>query len=109
VGNADPALRERLAHLPSGRVAVLCAGVFALGIEKTGDGLSYLDAAPESPNARLAFRDAAAAVEVLGGARPAVLALADGGVTIGGYLPVIQGLFAVLDRLGEYMAVKVEE
>ncbi len=61
---------------------------------------------PERPNARLLFRDAAAAIAVFTGARPAVVALGAGEVTIGGLLSLVQGLFAVLDRLGAYMAVK---
>ena len=109
VGNSDKVLAERMHHIPSGKVAVVCPGAFAFGVEKSGGELRFCPEAPEAPNARLEFRDAETAIGVFAGGRPAILALADGGVSIRGYLPLIQGLFAILDRLGEYMAVKVEE
>lgn len=109
VGNADKALAERMHHIPSGKVAIVCPGAFAFGVEKEGGLLRFSPEAPDSPRARLEFRDAETAIGVFAGGRPAILALADGGVSIRGFLPLIQGLFAVLDRLGEYMAVKVEE
>ncbi len=107
----DPALAERLSHVPEGAVAVLAPGAFEFGVEKRGGILRFLDAVPRAPEARLEFRDAASAIAVFTGARPAVLALGSGEVSIRGLLPLVQGLFAVLDRLGEYLAVRarVEE
>ncbi len=109
VAALDEGLEERLAHVPDGSVAVEAGEAFSIGLRKTGRRIEVLDAAPTSPNARLKFRDADAAVAVFSGARPAVLALGSGEVAISGLLPLIQGLFAVLDRLGEYMAVRAGE
>lgn len=109
VASSDSSLDERMAHVPDGSVAVEAAGAFSIGLVKSGRRIEILEAAPERPNARLLFRDAAAAIAVLTGARQAVVALGAREVTIGGLLPLVQGLFAVLDRLGAYMAVKNEE
>jgi hypothetical protein len=106
LGGSDPALAERLAHVPDGTVSVDAPAAFSLGLAKRGAAIFVLDAVPEKPNARLSFRDAAAAVSVFSGKRPAVLALGSGEVAIGGLIPLVQGLFAVLDRLGDYLAVK---
>ena len=108
VAVSDASLAERLAHVPDGSVAVEAAGVFSIGIAKSGRRIEILDPAPATPNARLAFRDAAVAIAVFTGSRAAVVALGAGEVIVGGLLPLVQGLFAVLDRLGEYMAVENE-
>jgi hypothetical protein len=105
VGSTDPALAQRLEHVPDGTVAVSAPGAFALGIDRRGARVSALDAAPERPSARLAFRDAGSALAVLSGRRAAVVALGAGEVTVSGLLPLVQGMFAVLDRLAEYLAV----
>jgi hypothetical protein len=105
VAARDPGLDERMHHMPDGSVAVEAPGAFSLGLKKTGRRIEVLDTAPRSPNARLSFRDASSAVAVFSGSRPAVVALGAGEVAIRGLLPLIQGLFAVLDRLGDYLAV----
>lgn len=114
VGNADSALTERLAHVPEGTVTFEVGsrdpgGAFSLGLAKRGGHLAFLPEAPASPNARLSFRDPESACAVLGGSRQAAVALGAGEVSLRGLLPLAQGLFAVLDRLGDYLAVKVKE
>jgi hypothetical protein len=109
VAARDPGIEERLHHVPDGAAAVEVVGAFSLGLRKSGRRIEVLESAPVSPNARLSFRDAAAAVAVFSGARPAVVALGASEVTIRGFLPLIQGLFAVLDRLGDYLAVDSKE
>jgi len=129
VGNADPALSARLAHVPDGTVSFevgsahrgkessvpkgfdgtsqTAVPAFALGIAKRGRILTFSPEAPASPSVRLRFRDPEAACSVLGGSRQAAVALGAGEVSLSGYLPLVQGLFAVLDRLGDFLAVKV--
>jgi hypothetical protein len=109
VGSGDPALAERLSHVPDGSVAVTAPGSFSLGVVKRGGGIAATGAAPEPPSARLAFSDPAAALAVLSGRRSAVVALGAGEVTVNGLLPLVQGMFGVLDRLGEYLAVSVKK
>jgi hypothetical protein len=109
VASSDHAIAERMAHVPDGSVAVEAPGAFSLGLEKRGPRVLVLEAAPVSPNARLSFRDASSAVAVFTGKLPAPIALASGGVAIHGLLPLVQGLFTALDRLGEYLAVKPME
>jgi len=101
----DPGIEERMHHIPDGSVAVEVSGAFSLALIKTGRSLKIPGVVPRSPNACLSFRDAASAVAVFSGARSAVVALGSGEVAIKGLLPLIQGLFAILDRLGDYLAV----
>jgi hypothetical protein len=105
VAARDPGIEERLHHVPDGSVAVEVVGSFSIGLTKCGRAMEVLRKAPESPNARLSFRDARAAVAVFSGSRAAVVALGASEVTVRGLLPLVQGLFAVLDRLGAYLAV----
>jgi len=109
VGSTDPALAERLAHVPDGTVAVSAPGSFSLGVVKRGVAISALAAAPGQPSARLEFASPGAALAVLSGRRPAVVALGAGEVTLQGLLPLVQGMFAVLDRLAEYLAVSAKK
>lgn len=60
-------------------------------------------------DAILAFRDPAAAVAVLSGKKPAVTALGACEASIRGLVPLVQGLFAVLDRASRYLAVQAEK
>lgn len=105
VAARDPGIEQRLHHMPDGSVAVEVEGAFAIGLRKSGRRIEVLGSAPESPDARLSFRDATSAVAVFSGARPAVVALGASEVRVRGLLPLVQGLFAILDRLGAYLAV----
>lgn len=106
VGSTDPALAERLAHVPDGSVAVTAPGSFSLGVVKRGLVISATDEAPQACSARLSFADPSAALAVLSGRRPAVVALGSGEVTVNGLLPLVQGMFGILDRVSDYLAVK---
>jgi hypothetical protein len=105
VGTADAWLADRLAHVPDGSVAVVADGSFSLGLEKRGGRITASDTAPERPDARLEFARPEAALAVLSGKRQAVVALGAGEVSIRGLLPLVQGLFGVLDRLAHFLAV----
>jgi hypothetical protein len=106
-GTADPWLADRLAHVPDGTVAVVAEGAFSLGVRKSGRTIAAFDEAPERPSARLEFAGPEAALAVLSGKRQAVVALGSGEVTIRGLLPLVQGLFGVMDRLSDLLAVRV--
>jgi hypothetical protein len=106
VGSADPWLADRLAHVPDGTTAIVAEGAFSLGVRKRGKLIEAFDEAPERPSARLEFGGPEAALAVLSGKRPAVVALGSGEVTIRGLLPLVQGLFGVMDRLSDLLAVR---
>jgi len=55
----------------------------------------------------LSFAHYRSAIDVLSGKRQAVVALGSGEVRIEGLLPLVQGLFAVLDRLSWYLGVEL--
>jgi hypothetical protein len=108
LASSDPWLAERLEHVPDGGVLVECPGSFAHRLEKRGGAVRLVSGGDGGNDAaaRLRFRDAGTAVAVFTGAKPAILALATGEVVISGLIPLVQGLFAVLDRLGDFMAVR---
>ncbi len=106
VGTADPWLADRLAHVPDGSAALVAAGSFSLGIRKSSRRIEAFDEAPERPSACLEFSSPEAALAVLSGRRPAVVALGSGEVILRGLLPLVQGLFGVMDRLSDLLAVR---
>jgi len=103
----DPGLAERLSEVPDGIASVEAPGSFSYSLEKRGTAVRVLDEVSENPQVRLIFKDPSAAVAVFTGRRPAVIALGSGEVVMEGLLPLIQGLFSVLDRLSEYLAVQI--
>lgn len=110
-------LQRRMQIIPDGIVHVIVQED-SFSIHKQGDRIevhgSGAHRAQNEPNdlaytnsdARLIFVDYRSAMEVLSGKREAVVALGSGHVRIEGLLPLVQGLFAVLDRLSWYMGVE---
>ncbi|MBI9101752.1 MAG: hypothetical protein JEY99_05015 [Spirochaetales bacterium] len=60
------------------------------------------------PNAVLTFKDVNTAYRLFSGKLNAVVALGTSDVKIRGRIPMIQGLFPILDRVSYYMSVKQE-
>lgn len=111
-------LERRMQIIPDGVVGVR-AGEIAYRVAKEGRTIHVDRAVPAEadgvvsavnsprPDAVLSFAHYQSAIDVLSGKRQAVVALGSGEVRIGGLLPLVQGLFAVLDRLSWYMGVEV--
>jgi hypothetical protein len=111
-------LERRMQIIPDGVVGVR-AGEIAYRAAKEGRTIHVDRAVPAEadgvvsavnsprPDAVLSFAHYQSASVVLSGKRQAVVALGSGEVRIGGLLPLVQGLFAVLDRLSWYMGVEV--
>ncbi len=106
VYNYDHWVDVKARNIPAGRIGVRVAdrpdmcGVLTLdGKTMTLSRRDYTDRV----NAVLEFRDPSVCYAVLTGAEPALGALGDGRVMIRGRLPMIQGLFPLLDRFGEIM------
>ncbi|MEN6500670.1 MAG: hypothetical protein ABFC65_09055 [Rectinema sp.] len=121
-------LERRMQIVPDGVVGVR-AGELAFRVAKRGRTIHVQrDAQPEDtspgdvlpedappaaatgslrPDALLSFAGYRSAIDVLSGKRQAVIALGSGEVHIEGLLPLVQGLFAVLDRLSWYLGVEV--
>lgn len=108
----DPYLEKRMRHFPDGIVRIE-AGSAIFRLEKKGRTIAVLaegsSGKAPSDDAVLAFSSPEAAVTVLSGKRQAVVALGAGEVAIAGLLPLVQGLFAVLDRLSWYLAIPVRK
>lgn len=99
----DRYLARRMEIIPEGTVAVR-AGEIEYFVEKRENAINIIEA-QRHPDAVLSFADYRSAIGVLSGKRPAVVALGSGEVRIEGLLPLVQGLFAVLDRLSWYLGV----
>lgn len=106
-------LERRMQIVPDGVVGVR-AGEIAYRVTKRGRTIQIQNnvaPAPASdsprPAALLSFAGYRSAIDVLSGKRQAVVALGSGEVHIEGLLPLVQGLFAVLDRLSWYLGVEV--
>ena len=105
----DPYLEKRMEHIPDGIVEAR-AGSAAMFAEKLGPAIRVLDPPPPGvADALLSFASPESAIAVLTGKRQAVVALGTGEVAIAGLLPLVQGLFSVLDRLSWYLDVENEE
>jgi Putative sterol carrier protein len=99
----DTYLARRMQIIPDGVVAVR-AGEIEYFVEKRGNAIHVIEA-QQRPDAVLSFADYQSAIDVLSGKRQAVVALGSGKVRIEGLLPLVQGLFGVLDRLSWYLGV----
>lgn len=99
----DTYLARRMEIIPDGVVAVR-AGEIEYFVEKRREGI-HVAATPQQADAVLSFADYRSAIDVLSGKKQAVVALGSGDVRIEGLLPLVQGLFAVLDRLSWYLGV----
>jgi len=100
-------LQRRMQIIPDGLVQVIVEKD-SYFIQKQGDKIEVHGPGSHQvhPDARLIFLNYHSAVEILSGERQAVVALGSGQVRIEGLLPLVQGLFAVLDRLSWYMGVE---
>ncbi|MFA5851488.1 MAG: hypothetical protein WC820_02195, partial [Spirochaetales bacterium] len=113
----DSYLEKRMHHFPDGIVRIGSGDALFL-LEKKGRSIQVLESAPDGgagaatsrvPDAILSFASPESAIAVLSGKRQAVVALGSGEVTIAGLLPLVQGLFSVLDRLSWYLGVAIGE
>jgi len=119
---ADPYVAPKLEHAPDGLVVVDAGEGVRRALRKEGARLRLVPvpgSEPDHPDAVrtdavridaiLAFRDPGAAVAVLSGKKSAITALGSCEASIRGLVPLVQGLFAVLDRASCYLAVKADK
>lgn len=106
-------LARRMQIVPDGVVGVR-AGEIGYHVIKAGNTIHVQRDTPPAavsgsprPDALLSFAHYRSAIDVLSGKRQAVVALGSGEVRIEGLLPLVQGLFAVLDRLSWYLGVEL--
>ncbi len=93
-------------HIPEGTIAVRIKDHPDMGaVIRVGNNTMELDRKrnQDKVNAVLEFSTVSVCYQVLTGALPALGALGDSRVMIMGKLPMIQGLFPLLDRFGEIM------
>lgn len=106
VYEADPWTRVKARRIPPGTIAVSVGGRPELGaLLKVEPGRMTPDfhADRAGANAVLEFQDPSVCFRILTGELPALGALGDGRLSLRGRIPMIQGLFPLLDRFGEIM------
>jgi hypothetical protein len=110
VANRDPYVAARVRRIPDGVVSVRIDGDADGWVQKTDGALrtgsGAMPAGYEQANAELVFADRDAAIDLLTGACPAMLALAERRIRLYGRLPMIQNLFPILDRVSDYLSVR---
>jgi len=106
VYNHDHWVLVKSRTIPAGRIGVRVAGRSDLGGVLTVDRQNMVletGGDQKDANAVLEFGSVSVCYRVLTGTIPAMGALGDGSVMLRGKLPMIQGLFPLLDRFGELM------
>lgn len=108
VAENDSYTETRVATIPDGLISVKVegdAGLEAL-IEKNNRGFSvYSCSDGRTPNAVLSFSSVETAHRLFTGKLNAVEALGTSEIKIRGRIPMIQGLFPIMDRLSFYMSI----
>jgi hypothetical protein len=101
----DPTCQKITAGTPKGAVQleILPDGPFA-HVHYADSGVRAAKGKTEEPMARMSFRDMEAAHGILNGATDSFLALADGGLTMHGLVPIVENTGLMLDRLEAYLS-----
>ena len=103
----DPYIAPKVAPIPDGVLDIFVEDKPEIGcsIVKTGAFFTVSrGCSVKKPNAMLIFKDIETAYGVLKGKTNAIVALGLNRVSIRGYLPMVQGIFPVLDRLGQFLS-----
>jgi hypothetical protein len=103
----DPYIAPKAKHIPDGVLDIFIEEKPEIGcsITKAGEVFTVKRGRSEKkPNAMLIFRDIETAYGVLKGKTNATVALGLNRVSIRGYLPIVRGIFPVLDRLGRLLS-----
>lgn len=104
VANTDRSGRYSAALIPDGPIGVEVGDGPALRLHARGHTLTF-DAAPPSAPARatLTFRDLDVAGDLLAGRTSALACICDGSMGMRGFIPMIDNLSRILDRVGHYL------
>jgi uncharacterized protein (DUF1330 family) len=109
VAENDSYTKARVAAIPDGIISVRVENESDLEIrlEKKGGSFNLIQGNNgRTANAVLTFNNVNTAYQLFTGKINAVAALGTSDVKIRGRIPMIQGLFPILDRLSYYMAIK---
>ncbi|WP_062292525.1 hypothetical protein [Demequina phytophila] len=104
VANTDRSGRFSAGLIPDGQVALEVGDSLDLRLHARDHTLTF-DPAPASSPARavLAFRDLDVAGDVLAGRASALACLGDGSMAMRGFIPMIDNVSRILDRVGHYL------
>ncbi len=100
----DPGVSDLVEHTPMGvaEFAILPDGP-AAHLTRADHGFSVAKGTASSPNARMQFRNSQVCYDLLNGRIDAFAALGRGDVTATGFLPLVDQLNAILERLEPYL------
>lgn len=108
VGNHDEYVAPRIGRMGTGIVKVEVGGAEQLTrfIQIKDRKFNLCDTCQDEPSACLTFQDQETARAILTGNLKAMSALGDSRVKIRGRLPLIQGIFPLMDRFSYIMSIK---
>ena len=105
VGENDPHVIDVTAHLPNGVAELRVAPDGPVAHIRVANGVITPDVGPaENPNAVMEFKDIATANALFNDQIDAMAALGSMDVRIEGMVPLIDGMNAILDRVGTYLS-----
>ncbi|WP_062520387.1 hypothetical protein [Demequina silvatica] len=104
VANTDRSGRFSAGLIPDGQIALEVGDSLDLRLHARDHALTF-DPAPASSPARaaLTFRDLDVAGDVLAGRASALACLGDGSMAMRGFIPMIDNVSRILDRVGHYL------
>ncbi|SEI84346.1 hypothetical protein [Demequina mangrovi] len=104
VANADRSGRFSAALIPDGEIGVEVGDGHELRLVALDHALTFEPAPASSPaRAVLAFRDLDVAGDVLAGRASALACIGDGSMSMRGFIPMIDNVSRILDRVGHYL------
>ncbi|WNM25832.1 hypothetical protein [Demequina capsici] len=104
VANEDRSGRFSAAHVPDGEVALEVGDDIDLRLLVARGRFTFIGAGAEEPaRATLRFADLDVAGDVLSGRASALSSICDGTLGMRGYIPMLDNVSRILDRVGHYL------
>ena len=103
VGNEDRSGQFSAKHMPDGDLDLRVGDDIRYRIEIKDHHVRIDDDLSGPPRATLRFADLAVAGGILGGTESALVCVADGRITMAGYIPLVDNTNRILDRVGAYL------
>ncbi|MGO1315623.1 MAG: hypothetical protein ACTMIR_01090 [Cellulomonadaceae bacterium] len=106
VGDEDRAGRYSAAQMPDGDVQIAVGDELTYRLRVRNHRLTLVAPAPAPtpPRAELVFADLSTAGDVLAGRESALACVGDGRITLRGYIPLVDNVSRILERVGQYLS-----
>lgn len=104
IGDEDRAGRYSAAQMPDGDVQIAVGDELTYRLRVRDHRLTLVAPAPTPPRAELVFADLETAGDVLAGRESALACVGDGRITLRGYIPLVDNVSRILERVGQYLS-----